>query len=74
MSRATSSSKPWKPLVTSLSARLAVIRLTTQANGPHQITVPHHKPVRVGTLAAIVSDLAAHHKTSRESVVEKLFK
>ena len=32
------------------------IRLTTFQNGEHHITIPAHNPLKIGTLAAILSD------------------
>ena len=29
------------------------IRLTTQQNGQHHITIPNHDPLKIGTLSAI---------------------
>ena len=39
----------------------------------HTITVPLHDPLRVGTLAAILADVAAHHKLTRDDLIFKLF-
>lgn len=49
------------------------IRLTTRHGGEHHVTVPDHSPLRVGTLAAIVADVAAHLGTDRESLMRELF-
>jgi predicted RNA binding protein YcfA (HicA-like mRNA interferase family) len=49
------------------------IRLVTAQAGEHSITVPNHKPVKVGTLNAILRDVAEHHKLSRSDVVSALF-
>jgi predicted RNA binding protein YcfA (HicA-like mRNA interferase family) len=49
------------------------IRLTTQMRGQHHITIPEHDPLRVGTLAAILSDVAAHFEISRDDLLEELF-
>jgi predicted RNA binding protein YcfA (HicA-like mRNA interferase family) len=49
------------------------IRLTCEHSGQHQITVPNHDPLRVGTLASILADVAQHQGISREAVLEKLF-
>ncbi len=48
------------------------IRLTTHEHGTHHITVPNHDPVRLGTLAAILDDLATHHKMSRNEILDLL--
>jgi predicted RNA binding protein YcfA (HicA-like mRNA interferase family) len=49
------------------------MRLTTFEDGEHHITIPRHDPLRIGTLAGIVSDVAAHFNLSREEVVDRLF-
>jgi predicted RNA binding protein YcfA (HicA-like mRNA interferase family) len=49
------------------------IRLTTQQMGEHHITIPNHSPLKVGTLSAIVSDVASHLGQSKEQVMQKLF-
>jgi predicted RNA binding protein YcfA (HicA-like mRNA interferase family) len=49
------------------------VRLTTDQNGKHDITVPRHDPLRVGTLAAILRDVAAHFAISRDELLEQLF-
>ena len=49
------------------------MRLTTQEGGEHHITIPRHDPLRVGTLAAILADVAAHAGLSREELVVRLF-
>ena len=48
------------------------VRLTTSRNGEHHVTVPLHDPLRLGTLAGIVSDVAAHAGLSRDKVAEQL--
>lgn len=49
------------------------MRLTTQQGGEHHITIPQHHPLRVGTLAAILTDVAKHFRLSRDELVEELF-
>jgi predicted RNA binding protein YcfA (HicA-like mRNA interferase family) len=49
------------------------IRLTTQASGEHHITVPNHDPLRIGTLAAILAEVAGHHGLAREELFRQLF-
>ncbi len=49
------------------------IRLTTQQNGEHHITVPAHDPIKVGTLNAILRDVANHADISREELLVQLF-
>ena len=49
------------------------IRLTAQRNGEHHITIPADDPVKVGTLNAILRDVAAHAGLSREELLSQLF-
>ena len=48
------------------------IRLTTSLKGEHHITIPNHRPLKIGTLNAILSDVAEHLKISRGEILEKL--
>lgn len=49
------------------------IRLTTQRNGEHHVTIPAHDPIKIGTLSAILRDVATHASLSREELLEILF-
>jgi predicted RNA binding protein YcfA (HicA-like mRNA interferase family) len=49
------------------------IRLTTEVKGTHHLTIPDHRPLKVGTLSAILRDVAQHHQLSREELVALLF-
>jgi predicted RNA binding protein YcfA (HicA-like mRNA interferase family) len=49
------------------------IRLTSRSEQVHHLTIPDHPALRVGTLAAVVADLATHHRFGRDEVVHKLF-
>jgi predicted RNA binding protein YcfA (HicA-like mRNA interferase family) len=46
------------------------IRLTTQENGEHNITVPNHSPIKVGTLNAILRDVGEHFEMSRDQLLQ----
>jgi predicted RNA binding protein YcfA (HicA-like mRNA interferase family) len=48
------------------------IRLTTQENGEHHVTVPNHSPMRLGTLNAILKDIAQHFSIDRDELIKKL--
>jgi predicted RNA binding protein YcfA (HicA-like mRNA interferase family) len=50
------------------------MRLTTSEHGEHHVTIPRHNPLRVGTLAAILGDVAAHFQTAREDLARRLFR
>jgi len=49
------------------------IRLTTKQNGQHHITIPNHNPLRVGTLNAILTDIANHLDVSKQLLIDRLF-
>lgn len=49
------------------------IRLTTQTNGEHHITIPDHSSIKIGTLSAILFDIALHQQKSKEQVISELF-
>ena len=49
------------------------IRLTTQKEGEHHITIPNHSPLKTGTLNAILKDISAHFKISRDNLLQQLF-
>lgn len=49
------------------------IRVTTNRNGEHHLTIPRHKVLKVGTLNAILADVADHVGNSKEEIVEELF-
>jgi len=47
--------------------------LTTGDKDQHHITIPNHSPLRVGTLSAILAEVSAHLKISRDQLIERLF-
>ena len=49
------------------------IRLTTERNGEHHITIPNHSPLKIGTLSAILADVALHFKITKEQLTQDLF-
>ena len=49
------------------------IRLTTMVNGEHHLTIPNHDPIKIGTLNAIMRDVAQHTGLQRDEVVRRLF-
>ena len=53
--------------------RSSHIRLTTERNGQHHVTVPDHDPVKVGTLADILKDVGGHLGLSRDELLQELF-
>jgi len=49
------------------------MRLTTMIGGQHHLTIPDHAPLRVGTLASVLADVAQHSGLTREEVAKRLF-
>jgi len=49
------------------------IRLTTQENGEHHITIPNHSPIKIGTLSAIMRDVEDHFNLTRDECLTQLF-
>lgn len=46
------------------------IRVRTMRDGEHQETIPWLKPLKVGTLSAILSSIGAHHGLNRDELLE----
>jgi len=49
------------------------LRLTTIVKGEHHITIPRHKPLKVGTLSNILKDVAEHLKIGKRRLMRELF-
>jgi len=49
------------------------LRLSTVVSGEDRITVPAGGPLRVGILAPILGDIAAHQGMTRAELEERLF-
>ncbi len=50
------------------------LTVTTVFGGSeHSVTIPRHRPVRVGTLNAVVSAVAEFHGLAKQEVRQKLF-
>jgi len=48
------------------------IRVTTQQDGENHEVVPHHHPIKTGTLSGILKRIASHHGLTVEELLEKL--
>lgn len=48
------------------------IRITTQENSEHHVTIPAHDPLRVGTFANILDSVAEHFGIDRDSLLQDL--
>ncbi|MGH3088113.1 MAG: type II toxin-antitoxin system HicA family toxin [Rubrobacteraceae bacterium] len=49
------------------------MRLSKTAGEEHHITIPRHKPLKVGTLGGILRDVADHLGSDRNTLIEELF-
>ena len=49
------------------------IRLSKREGGEHHITIPRHKPLKVGTLSSILRDVSEHLEMDRNALVRELF-
>ena len=49
------------------------IRLTSEQNGEHHITVPAHDPIKIGTLNAILKEIGEHNYLDRAELIKMLF-
>ena len=48
------------------------LRLTTQTNGEHHVSLPLHDALRIGTLAGRLGDVASHFDLTRDQLLVKL--
>jgi len=49
------------------------VRLTAlDSRGEHQVTIPRHDPLRIGTLAAIIGAIAERRGVGRDELLSRL--
>ncbi|MFZ4482103.1 MAG: type II toxin-antitoxin system HicA family toxin [Rhodoferax sp.] len=48
------------------------VRLTCETPAQHHITIPLHDPLRIGTLAAILAEVADAHGLTRDDLQEMI--
>ncbi|HEV7925053.1 MAG TPA: type II toxin-antitoxin system HicA family toxin [Verrucomicrobiae bacterium] len=46
--------------------------LQTNTPGHQRLSVPNHKPLRIGTLNAILKTVAAHKRVDRQALLDSL--
>ena len=63
--------KPYGYIVTRQTG--SHIRLSTDQNGQHHITVPNHKSIKIGTLFSIITDIANHFKKTKDELIKEIF-
>lgn len=49
------------------------IRVTTQMNGEHHITIPNNDPLKIGTLTSILDSVATHLQITKQDLYSSLF-
>lgn len=49
------------------------IRLSNNKEPQHHITIPNHNPIKLGTLSAILSDIAYQNNLEKEELFIQLF-
>jgi predicted RNA binding protein YcfA (HicA-like mRNA interferase family) len=63
--------KPYGYLVTRQTG--SHLRMTTEQNGQHHITIPNHDPLKIGTLSAIIGDVAQHLDKTKDELLQEIF-
>ncbi len=48
------------------------IQLTTSRGGEHHVTVPDHRPLKVGLLHGVLKVVAEHHGLTVEALIREL--
>ena len=48
------------------------IQMTTQRDGEHHVSIPNHRPLKVGLLHGVLKDVAEHHGLTVEALVREL--
>lgn len=48
------------------------IRVKTLRDGEYSETIPCHNPIKVGTLNSILSNIALHHRMTKEALLQLL--
>lgn len=48
------------------------VRLSTDLPSQHHVTIPAHDPLKLGTLSAILSDVAGHLQIDRDELLKRL--
>jgi predicted RNA binding protein YcfA (HicA-like mRNA interferase family) len=49
------------------------IKVTTSRNGQHHLAIPNHDPIKIGTLNAIIRQVAEHLDKNKEEILDELF-
>lgn len=49
------------------------MRLSKREGAEHHVTIPRHKPLKIGTLSSILRDVSEHLEMKRDALVRGLF-
>ncbi|MBS0461641.1 MAG: type II toxin-antitoxin system HicA family toxin [Proteobacteria bacterium] len=49
------------------------IRLSRLASPTHSLTIPNHAPIKLGTLNAILAEVAAYQRMDKSTLITTLF-
>lgn len=49
------------------------IRLISNISGEYHLTIPRHKPLKIGTLNNILSDIAYYLEIDKQDLIKELF-
>ena len=49
------------------------MRLATEQQGEHRLTIPNHSSLKVGTLAGVLAEVAQHFGMTRDELLRRLF-
>ncbi|MGE0770439.1 MAG: type II toxin-antitoxin system HicA family toxin [Cyclobacteriaceae bacterium] len=49
------------------------IRVTSNFPTQHHVTIPNHDPLKIGTLSAILNDIAQARNATKEQIARELF-
>jgi predicted RNA binding protein YcfA (HicA-like mRNA interferase family) len=49
------------------------IKITSEINSEHHITIPNHVPLKIGTLNAILNDLSNYPNIPKDTLIKELF-
>jgi len=49
------------------------IRITCNFPNEHHVTIPNHDPIKIGTLSAILTDIAKARNQTKEDILSQIF-
>jgi predicted RNA binding protein YcfA (HicA-like mRNA interferase family) len=50
------------------------MRLTTQSEGEHHLTIPAYRSIPVDILDSVIGDVASHRKVKKSVIIDELFR